>query len=43
MALQDWDGSARLAETICGWSREAVAVGVAEHRTGMICLGAQAA
>lgn len=34
-------GSARLAATIMGWSREAVAVGLAEHRTGMLCLGAQ--
>jgi hypothetical protein len=36
-------GSARLAETILGWSREAVEVGLAEHRTGIICLGAQSA
>jgi hypothetical protein len=36
-------GSARLAETIVGWSRATVEVGVAEHRTGMLCLGAQAA
>jgi hypothetical protein len=43
MALKYCDGSARLAETIFGWSREAVAVGLAEHRTGIICLGAQAA
>jgi hypothetical protein len=43
MTLQYCRGSARLAETILGWSREAVAVGWAEHRTGMLCLGAQAA
>jgi hypothetical protein len=36
-------GSARLAETRVGWSRKAVEVGVAEHRTGMLCLGAQSA
>ena len=42
-ALPYCDGSARLAETILGWSREAVEVGLAEHRTGIICLGAQAA
>src|SRR2546425_2104959 len=43
MALKYCYGSARLAETIFGWSREAVGGGVAEHRTGIICLGAQAA
>src|SRR3989441_4798292 len=43
MALKYCYGSARLAETIFGWSREAVEVGLAEHRTGIICLGAQAA
>src|SRR5438132_5690625 len=36
-------GSARLAETILGWSRAAVEVGLAEHRTGILCLGAQSA
>jgi hypothetical protein len=36
-------GSARRAETILGWSREAVEVGLAEHRTGILCLGAQSA
>ena len=43
MALKYCDGSARRAEPICGWSREAVEVGLAEHRTGMLCLGAQSA
>lgn len=43
MTLKYCHGSARLAETILGWSREAVEVGLAEHRTGIICLGAQAA
>jgi Rhodopirellula transposase DDE domain len=43
MALKYCDGSARRAETIVGWSREAVEVGLAEHRTGLGCLGAQAA
>src|SRR5215213_9625412 len=43
MTLKYCRGSARLAETILGWSREAVEVGVAEHRTGILCLGAQAA
>ena len=43
MTLKYWRGSARLAETILGWSRAAVEVGLAEHRTGMLCLGAQSA
>jgi hypothetical protein len=43
MTLQYCGGSARLAETIMGWSREAVEVGLAEHRTGITCLGAHAA
>jgi hypothetical protein len=43
MTLKYCRGSARLAETILGWSREAVAVGLAEHRTGIRCLGAQSA
>src|SRR4030095_229900 len=32
-----------LAETIFGWGRHTVAVGLAERRTGILCLGAQAA
>lgn len=36
-------GSARQAETVFGWNRDAVAVGLAEQRTGIVCLGAQAA
>jgi hypothetical protein len=43
MALTDCDGSARRAETRCGWSREAVEGGLAEPRTGIGCLGAPAA
>ena len=43
MTLKYCRGNARLAETILGWSREAVAVGLAEHRTGMRCWGAQSA
>ena len=43
MTLKYCHGSARLAETIVGWSREAVEGGLAEHRTGIICLGAHAA
>lgn len=43
MTLKYCHGRTRLAETIFGWSREAVAVGLAEHRTGIRCLGAQSA
>jgi hypothetical protein len=35
--LQYGHGSARLAETLLGWSRQAVEVGRAEHRTGLVC------
>ena len=43
MPLEYCRGSARLAETLLGWSRETVAVGMAEPRTGIRCLGAQSA
>jgi hypothetical protein len=43
MALKYCSGSARLAETVFGWGREAVEVGLAEKRTGLICFGAQSA
>jgi DDE family transposase len=43
MTLKYCHGSARLAETLVGWSRAAVEVGLAERRTGIVCLGAQVA
>jgi hypothetical protein len=43
MALKYCEGRARLAERIFGWSRENIEVGLAEKRTGIICLGAQSA
>jgi hypothetical protein len=43
MTLKYCQGSARFAETLLGWSREAVEVGLAERRTGICCLGAHAA
>src|SRR5256885_15915187 len=43
MTLKYCRGSARLAETILGSSRAAVEVGLAEHRTGTLCLSGQAA
>lgn len=41
MSLKYCNGSARLTETVFGWSRETVELGLAERRTGMICVGAQ--
>jgi hypothetical protein len=43
IALQYCGGNPLLAETILGWGRHTVAVGLAERRTGLLCLGAQAA
>src|SRR5512132_3250531 len=43
MTLKYCHGSARFAETVLGWSREAVEVGLAEHRTGIRCVGAHSA
>ncbi len=36
-------GNPLLAEAVCGWGRQTVALGVAERRTGILCLGAQSA
>ena len=43
MTLKYCHGSARFAETMLGWSREAVEVGLAEYRTGIRCFGAHSA
>src|SRR5512147_849224 len=43
MALKYCEGNARQAERVFGWGRETVPLGLHEHRTGLICLGAQAA
>src|SRR5262245_27222921 len=43
MALQYCGGNPLLAETIFGWGRHTVAVGLAERRTGIRCLGAPSA
>jgi Rhodopirellula transposase DDE domain len=43
MAVKYCGGNPLLAETIFGWGRRTVAVGLAEQRTGLRCLGAQAA
>ena len=41
MALKYCQGSPRLSETVFGWGRNNVAVGLAERRTGIICVGTQ--
>jgi hypothetical protein len=43
MALKYCGGPPLLAETLFGWGRHTVEVGLAERRTGILCLGAQAA
>ena len=43
MALKYCGGNPLFAETIFGWGRRTVDVGLAERRTGILCLGAQSA
>ena len=43
MTLKYCGGDARQAESVFGWGRHTVEVGLAERRTGIMCLGAQAA
>jgi hypothetical protein len=43
MALKYCGGNPLVAETIFGWGRHTVEVGLAERRTGIMCLGAQSA
>jgi hypothetical protein len=43
MTLKYCEGTPLLAETLFGWGRHTVEVGLAERRTGIICLGAQSA
>jgi hypothetical protein len=43
MALKYCGGNARHAERVFGWGRDTVQLGLHEQRTGVICLGAQAA
>lgn len=42
MALKYCDGNARLTERVFGWGRVNVELGLAERRSGIICVGAQA-
>ena len=43
MAVKYCAGTPLVAEAIFGWGRQTVALGLAERRTGIMCLGAQAA
>lgn len=43
MTVKYGGGNPLLADTLFGWGRQTVAVGLAERRTGIKCLGAQAA
>lgn len=43
MALKYCGGNARYTETVFGWGRNNVELGLAELRTGITCIGAQAA
>ena len=43
MTVKYCGGNPLLAETIFGWGRRTVAVGLAERRAGILCLGAQSA
>jgi Rhodopirellula transposase DDE domain len=42
MTLKYCHGSARFAETLLGWSRKAVEVGLAERHTGIVCVDGHA-
>ena len=42
MTLKYCNGSARNAETHFGWNRKTVMLGLAEKRSGLVCVGAQA-
>jgi len=43
MTMKYCEGNPLMAETVLGWGRQTVALGLAERRTGIICLGAQSA
>ena len=43
MALKYCEGNPLMAEAVFGWGRQTVALGLAERRSGIICLGAQSA
>ena len=41
MCLKYCDGNARYAETLWGWNRHSVELGLSEKRSGITCVGAQ--
>ena len=41
IALKYCQGNARLTELVFGWGRDTVKTGLAEKRTGIVCVGAQ--
>src|ERR687886_2657647 len=43
MMLNYCGGNPLMAEAVFGWGRQTVALGLAERRTGIMCLGAQSA
>ena len=43
MTLKYGEGNPLKAEALCGWGRQTVALGLAEKRSGIICVGAQSA
>jgi hypothetical protein len=43
MTIKYCAGNPLMAEAVFGWGRQTVALGLAERRTGIICLGAQSA
>jgi Rhodopirellula transposase DDE domain len=43
MTVKYCGGNPLMAEAIFGWGRQTVALGLAERRTGIMCLGAQSA
>src|SRR6266851_705505 len=43
MTIKYCEGNPLMAEAVFGWGRQTVALGLAESRSGIICLGAQAA
>ncbi len=43
MTLKYCEGNPLMAEVVFGWGRQTVALGLAERRSGIICLGAQSA
>jgi hypothetical protein len=43
MALKYCRGNPLMVETVFGWGRQTVALGLAERRSGITCLGAQSA